>query len=413
MAECQLSSYDARQYVEDMRLGPSNSLQVVLKVAERCNIACKYCYFFFGGDDSYKDNPAYISEASAEDVCRLVREAIDEFSVGLVRIIIHGGEPLMLKKARMQMLLDGLQLASSGAELQLTVQTNAMLIDDEWIDLFEHYNVYVGVSLDGPKEVNDLNRIDKRHRGTYERTLAGISKLFAAHKSGRLARPGLLCVVNPEVASADTLYDHFVVELGFRNIDFLLPDENHDTMSPERADLMCDFMMRLLERYTAEERDEVRIRFFDKVINAMTMAPFFASVLRRYHAQRDVVFTISSKGDIAPDDILRTCDPALMRIGLNVASSGLRDVLASVKMARLNDEAFTVPEPCTACEWANVCSGGDLYHRYRSGEGFNNRSVYCSTLRAVHERVAEIVHGAGVPLHVLEKRLRAMQHAPI
>ncbi|HEV2739171.1 MAG TPA: hypothetical protein VGU66_11380, partial [Candidatus Elarobacter sp.] len=37
-------------------------LSVVLKVAERCNLACPYCYFFFGGDDSYLLHPAFISD---------------------------------------------------------------------------------------------------------------------------------------------------------------------------------------------------------------------------------------------------------------------------------------------------------------------------------------------------------------
>ena len=203
------------------------------------------------------------------------------------------------------------------------------------------------------------------------------------------------------------LYRHFVDELGFRNIDFLLPDENHDTMTTERAHAFTTFMSALLKRYTSETRKDVQIRFFEKIINATTMASFFASVLHRYHAQRDVVFTVSSKGDIAPDDILRTCDPQMMRLDLNVATASLKDVLLSPGLAKLNDDHYSIPNSCSTCEWANVCRGGDLYHRYKTGSGFNHSSVYCETLKVLHARIAEIAHRSGMPLEKLEERLSA------
>lgn len=400
----EVSAYDPHLYEKSMRYGSGNSLQIILKVAERCNIACKYCYFFYGGDESYKDNPAVISEKTCEAFCEFVSDAVRRYNIDLVRIILHGGEPLMMKKSRMWSFLEKLEAAAGPAELQLTIQTNAMLIDDEWIDLFERFNVYVGISLDGPEAINDTNRLDKRGRGTYQRTRAGIDKVFSAHEAGRLVRPGLLCVVNHE-AGAKTLYSHFVDEIGFRNIDFLLPDDNHDTITPAAQEGINRFIIELLGIYEREQRSDVRIRFFEKFINSLTMAPFFSTVLHRFYSQKDVVFTVSSAGDIAPDDILRTSDSALMKLGLNVSTATLTDVLLSPGMSRLNDELFSLPSECTGCDWASVCRGGDLYHRYKTGSGFANRSVYCNTLRQVHERLAEIVLHSGVPAELIEKRI--------
>lgn len=402
------ATYLAERYEQDMRLGPNNSLQIILKVAERCNIACKYCYFFFGGDESYKDNPAYISADTCQAFARFVADAVAKYNVELVRVIIHGGEPLMLKRERMDALMSDLKVAAGPAELQLTIQTNGMLIDEAWVDLFARHQVYVGISLDGPAAANDANRIDKRMRGTYDRSVAGIRKVFEAYRDGRLARPGLLCVVNPDLTPPDELYDHFVADLGFRNIDFLLPDDNHDSMPAERAERFAVFMDRLFVRYASEKRPDVQIRFFDKIVNALTMAPFFAAELHRYYAQRDVVFTVSSAGDIAPDDILRTCDPELMQLGLNVKHHTLRDVLVHPRLSELNDHLHTIPSACRSCEWANVCRGGDIYHRYSKSAGFDNRSIYCRTLIAVHERAAEVACKGGMPLEQLADRLVAV-----
>ncbi|HEV2679407.1 MAG TPA: radical SAM protein, partial [Rhodanobacter sp.] len=196
----------AELYEQSMLAGRGNTLQIILKVAERCNIACKYCYFFFGGDDSHKFNPAYIADETVDHLADFVADAVSRYQLDLVRIIIHGGEPLMLKKSRMADLLSKIEQAARGSTLQFTIQTNAMLIDDDWVDLFEKHNVYVGVSVDGPREVNDTYRVDKRMRGTYDRTVDGLRKLFNAYEDGRIARPGALCVVNPELVAPRELY---------------------------------------------------------------------------------------------------------------------------------------------------------------------------------------------------------------
>lgn len=397
----------AELYERSMRAGRGNVLQIILKVAERCNMACKYCYFFFGGDDSHKFNPAYIAEPTVDRLADFVAEAVGRYRLDLVRIIIHGGEPLMLKKAKMQHLLEKIEEAGRGTLVQFTMQTNAMLIDDQWIDLFEKYRVYIGVSIDGPRDANDKNRVDKRMRGTYDRTIEGLRKLFHAYEMGRIARPGALCVVDPDLTPPQELYDHLVKELGFRNIDFLLPDDNHDTMPVERRMAFRSFMLELFECYRAETEREVSVRFFNKLLYALTMRPFFASELQRYFARKDVVFTISSAGDIAPDDILRVADPALMKLGLNVSTATLSDVLLNERLNMLSDVSFTLPTACQGCEWSSVCRGGDIYHRYRRGSGFDNPSVYCETLKSLFERLAETVVQAGMPIEALEERLSA------
>ncbi len=326
-----------------------------------------------------------------------------------VRIILHGGEPLMLKKADMALLLQSLVDACQGTVLELSIQTNAMLIDDAWIDLFAKYQVYVGISLDGPQPMNDENRIDKRGRGTYERTIIGVRKLFSAYEAGRILRPGVLCVVNPDFP-AEEVYQHFVRELGFLNIDFLLPDNNHDTMSAAQREKFDDYMLTLLRLYRAESKSGLQFRFFDKFVKEMTMLPFFRTVLHRFFTQKGVVFTVSSKGDIAPDDILRTTDPRMMQLGLNVATHSLQDVLLDPVLNQLNDYLFTLPKGCQGCDFETVCHGGDLYHRYRSANGFDNPSIYCGTLKKVLAEIAETLVVGGVSIEQLEANLQAQPY---
>ena len=396
--------YPSDTYETHMRHGTGNSLQVILKVAERCNIACTYCYFFFGGDDSFKDNPAYISEETTEHFVRFVANARRDYSLERIRIILHGGEPLLLKKPRMRKLLEGLKEAAGDTVLRLTVQTNAMLIDEEWIQLFEEFNVYVGVSLDGPDYLNDRYRLDKSGKGTYDRVMKGVRLLFEAHAQGRIERPGLLSVMNPEFPAA-TIYQHFVEEIGFRNIDFLLPDDHHDSMTDERRATFVDYVRELVGLYLREERPDVHFRLIDKALVSFNMAPFFYSVLHRFATQKEVTVTVNSAGDIAPDDILRTTDPELMNTGLNVATHSLEDVLKSPELNRLQDDFYKIPTGCQNCDWVQVCRGGELYHRYSSERGFDNPSVYCDALKVLHEEAATAHLMAGRTVESLQKRL--------
>lgn len=396
--------YSGDVYESHMRHGTGNSLQVILKVTERCNIACTYCYFFFGGDESYADNPAFIGEQTADHFVRFVEEARQRYHLDQIRIILHGGEPLMLKKSRMRRLLERLRQASEGTLLRFTVQTNAMLVDEEWLQIFEELQVYVGVSLDGPGDLNDRYRVDKKGRGTYERVMKGVEKLFAAYEAGRIARPGLLCVMNPEFP-AEEVYRHFIEEIGFRNVDFLLPDDHHDSMSEEQREVFTSYVGELVSLYLQEERSGVRFRLVDKALAAFGVSPSFHSMMYRFVMQKEVTITVTSAGDVSPDDILRTTDPELMTTGLNVATASLTDVIEAPELGHLQDAFYSIPTGCRDCEWASVCRGGELYHRFGNGRAFDNPSVYCDALKVLHEKVAEACLLAGMDYELMERRL--------
>src|SRR5262249_42638893 len=59
------------------------------------------------------------------------------------------------------------------------IQTNATLIDQEWCDLFAKGGIQVGVSLDGPEDLNDSQRVDRRGKGTFAAAWRGLQLLKA------------------------------------------------------------------------------------------------------------------------------------------------------------------------------------------------------------------------------------------
>ena len=56
-----------------------NTLEVILKITERCNLNCDYCYFFNAGDDSYKGHSALIANDTVALLVQRLREFAEEY----------------------------------------------------------------------------------------------------------------------------------------------------------------------------------------------------------------------------------------------------------------------------------------------------------------------------------------------
>src|SRR5207237_6085694 len=94
-------------------------IEVVLKVTERCNINCDYCYMFNMGNDDYKRLPKRIALSTVHSLANFLRGAVTTNRVGLVKIILHGGEPMMMPKAQLRKLCEVLVSAFAGTETRV------------------------------------------------------------------------------------------------------------------------------------------------------------------------------------------------------------------------------------------------------------------------------------------------------
>lgn len=72
--------------------------ELILKVSSCCNLNCKYCYVFNQGDNSYKNEPAIISNSLIGPIVERIKEHCEIHSVNTFLVIFHGGEPLLVPK---------------------------------------------------------------------------------------------------------------------------------------------------------------------------------------------------------------------------------------------------------------------------------------------------------------------------
>lgn len=378
--------------------GAGNKAQLIVKLTERCNLACRYCYFFFGGDESYKEHPGVMPIAVENALVAFAQRGASDLHLKELTLILHGGEPLLMKKARFDAFCQKFRTAlPESTTLKISIQTNGVLVDDEWVRIFERHRVYVGFSLDGPADWNDEVRVDLRGRGTHARAVAGLRRIQdAAAENGLLVPPGALCVADP-ARSASALLAHFVDELRVKSVDFLLQDQTRDKLTEEVKALNRRFFLELLDEWLGRGDGSIRIRFFRRMLTALGQRAHGREGMSAYFRARDIVLTIASDGTVAPDDLLRSADGQLLKTNLNVLTHSLLDVVLHSAIRDPFQSAEQLPDDCKPCLFRHVCRGGELLHRYDArDQSFNHASGYCDTLYAVHRRLSRVIVQNGI-----------------
>jgi uncharacterized protein len=381
------------------------SFDIVLKVAERCNLACKYCYYYFQKYDGNKNTP-FMSREVVDELPRYLARSLDDLNIAGFNVVLHGGEPLLMKKYDFDYLCTRIREGLAGkVEVQFAIQTNGVLIDNEWIDIFHKHKISVGVSIDGPQHLHDQCRRDHTGRGSYDGAVRGLRLLQAAAKEGRLTCIGALCVL-PVSDDSETILAHLVKDLGVNHPNLNFP---HDGWDSEEA----------IAWNEAVHSHRKVVRFALKyLLNPFHYVKGITNVLlslksekgARYNDQRVAhrhhIATVSSNGAVFVDDNMLGVDASLSTSTLSIFNGSLRDLVESQAWQRMNDAIDQVPVECEGCEWYRTCRSGDLFNRFSAKEGLSRKSVLCETLKMIHmEAASYLVKNNMVTIEELADRL--------
>lgn len=384
-------------------------LFVAFKVAEACNIACKYCYFFEKEDQSYIDSPRVMPDHVLTAAAQFLAHGARDLEIPTVSIAIHGGEPLLIGKRRFERVCNILrETISPHARLVLGVQTNGLLLDPEWIEVLSRTGCAVGVSVDGPREIHDAGRVDKKGRGTFDRVKRAIALLNSAVGAGRLPGFGVLSVVHPELSARDA-YDFFVGELGVKRLYFRPPSMTWDQYDPHTARQVQAFLVDLFRIWAAKDDASVAIR-----PNVDALLPFIhdTTAVSRVDSTVDLAHAISirSNGDVCPDDSLPPLSMRFRDRGFNVHNHSLAEFYEDDIWNEIHGSITDTGSECRGCEWFGVCGGGALSDRYSEATQFRRRSVYCDGYRALFDCAAQYA-SRSIGLEAVHRRKAAASEA--
>jgi len=354
---------------------PFPPLSFIVKVASRCNLNCSYCYVYNREDSTWKNKPAAMSDDIFHACVDRIREYCARSGQRAVNIVFHGGEPCLVGAERLSKWWTyAAERLGEGLRVRFTIQTNGTLLNEEWIEVFRRHEITVGISVDGPQEVNDQFRVDHAGRSSYDKTINGI---VLARDAG--IRLYLLCVVQP---GQDGLRIHrFLMSLGVNRISYLLPDHSYEALpqAPQfYGETPCaDYLIPIFEDWWRNAEVDTRIGLFWSISRLILGGDDDSDIFGNRALQ--TVF-VETDGGIEGLDVLRVCENGMSATGLNVMHDGF-DRLRDVPLHGPSIfSKLELPTDCRGCSEQNTCGGGYLPHRYSKQRLFDNRSIWCADI---------------------------------
>ncbi len=358
-----------------------------------CNLDCSYCFYLDREADPYKALPARIM--SLETLERLV-DTFLFYSYPNSVFAFQGGEPTLAGLKFYEKLIELQQrYGRDGQNVSNALQTNAIVIDDDWCRLFREYNWLLGVSIDGPEEVHNAYRLNKAGHGTWKQVMRGIEML---KKNG--VEFNVLCVLSQaNVGRPRELY-RFFRGLGIDYVQYIpLAEFDREgkplpfTISPAQYGT---FLCEMFEAWWPDRR-KARIRFFDNLAEAVAGQKPGACTM---HETCDSYCVVEYNGDVYPCDFFVEKD---WKLG-NITVDSWPEIARRQRRYEFAARKTLARPECDACEHQSICHNGCPKLRHAPNRRFDDLDYFCAAYKMVYAKAVE-------PLRKEVQKLKAQAKA--
>jgi uncharacterized protein len=325
---------------------------LILQPTPFCNVDCDYCYLPGRSDRTHMSVDTLRAVLANVFRSRCLGESLT--------IVWHAGEPLVVAlEFYEQAIALTRELAPAGCAVTHAIQTNGTLITPRWCRFFVESEMQVGVSIDGPRAVHDLNRRTRSGSGTFEKAMEGVRRLQEANKAFHV----ISVLTESNIDSPDEMFD-FYDRSGIEAICFNVEESDGIHRS------------RLLERPHARRRffnflqgfmHLVRLHgksWFVREFDLMQRAVFRpeGSAFGNTQTEPFEIVTVGVNGDFSTfsPEFLGTRHPRIgdFIIG-NLADGPIERAETNAKFLTLRSEIASGVVKCReSCEYFSVCGGG-------------------------------------------------------
>ncbi len=346
-----------------------------------CNMSCRYCFYLEKSGLFPETKIHRMSDKVLEETIKQVLAQGEK----AVSFGWQGGEPTLMGLPFFKKAVALQQEYGRGHSVGNGLQTNGLLVDEEWAEFLAEYKFLVGLSLDGPEHVHNRNRLLRNGKGSWSRVVDKARLLL-----DKGAAVNALTVVNDfSVEYPEEIYE-FHKSLGLNYMQFI-PCLEPDPSDPLRtasfsapAEKYGRFLCRLFDLWLDDFEGMVAttsIRFFDSLFHLyLDLAAPDCTLLK----ECGVYVVVEHNGDVYACDFF--VNPG-WRLG-NVAEGRLIDMLNSSLQNKFGQMKAELSEECRRCRWLRYCRGGCTKHRlnYRSGRKLD---YFCQSYKMFFEYADE------------------------
>jgi len=345
-------------------------------IGPACNLNCEYC-FYLEKDSLFPKGESF--RMSDEVLAAYITKYITSQPTPEVEFVWHGGEPTLLKLDFFKRVIELQAPFVRQKKITNNLQTNGILLDDEWCKFLKKHNFMVGISIDGPKDIHDRYRCDRSGRGSFDEAMRGL-KLLQNHNVDYNV---MACVARENAYKPLEVY-HFFKEQGVEFIQFvpiiermasskeeqcglrlaspatLDKDEanNHVTEWSVEPDIYGDFLIAVFDEWVRNDVGQTFVMNFEWAMNAWIGNP---SPVCTFARQCGKSVILEHNGDVY------ACDHSVYpqyRLGNILKDNPIEMVEKSIAKGFGVSKESALPRQCRECKVLNACWGGCPKHRF-------------------------------------------------
>src|SRR5580658_8231533 len=342
-----------------------------------CNLDCAYCFYLDREADPYSALPG---RRMTDDTLELLVDTYLFYSYPNSTFAFQGGEPTLAGLEFYEKLVKLQQHhGRNGQSVANAMQTNGILLNDRWCDLFKQFNWLIGISIDGPEPVHDLYRYNKTGAGTWRKVMAGID-LLKRHR----VEFNVLCVVSQaNVGKAAEVY-RFFRSLNIEHIQYIPLSEFDELGQPLPFTIAPEQYGRFLcETFDLwwQDRRKVRIRYFDNIAEAVAgQKPGTCTM----HETCDSYVVVEFNGDVYPCDFFVEKS---WKLG-NITFESWSEIARRARRYSFAAKKTIAHAECQACEFQSICHGGCPKLRHGPRGQFEDLDYFCGAYKMIFKHCA-------------------------
>jgi uncharacterized protein len=344
-------------------------------IGSTCNLQCTYCYYLSKGELLGRKGSHTIEDATLE---QFISEYIAAQDAEEIVFTWHGGEPTLLGLPFFRKVV-GLQEKHRPSHRHISndIQTNGMLLDDEWCAFLARQGFLVGLSIDGPRELHDV----------YRRTGDGGSSFEKAFAAALLLKKhgipfSTLSTINRENGRHPIeVYGFLRNEVGTRHMQFIpcveplefekappgqaphrqvtaedlrarpgQPDSVVTDFTVEATD-WGDFLIGVFDEWSKHDRSNIKVNLFENIFAQQRGAPALVCSNAPICGKN---LALESDGSVYCCDHFVYPEHRLGRLG----DLPLAAMVFSLKQLEFGLSKFnTLPSECRTCSYIKLCWG--------------------------------------------------------
>ncbi len=370
-------------------------LYVMLKPAgAHCNLACKYCYYL----EKNKLYPTAQRHLMSDEMLeQFTREYIEAQTMNQMLFTWHGGEPLLRSIDFYRKALSLQQKYAGGRCIDNVIQTNGMLLTDEWCEFFAQNHWLVGISIDGPQPYHDHYRLTAAGKPSWQKVMQGI-KLLKKHG----VEWNAMAVVNAYNVNHPLEFYRFFKENGCQFLQFTpiverltrhedgrtlasLADKNEIPLSeasvtPEQWGY---FLCAIFDEWVRKDVGKIFVEIFDCTLaNWMGISPGICA----YSKECGHAGVMEHNGDVY------SCDHFVFpeyKLG-NIRDHSLIDMLYGEQQQEFSRlKHSSLPRQCKECDMEFACHGECPKNRFMKDKyGDSGLNYLCPGYYHYYQHVA-------------------------